>query len=257
MALPPATAANLTNEYIGHIVVPRVTTTGTWMGISHNTEMTDSLLLLTWVDGDEVMTSFRYASGYVAPDIYTGDATISQISHTINDTHYELTYRCGNCWTWDQDGATGSQVPKTTSAAAQLIGWAQATTAPVSPSDSDSAIVQHANDGIFGALVASARNPAYTAWASLATVTSSGAGATGTGTGSANATGTGAASPATATPVACPAANNLVNTTWDYIIVGAGAGGIPLADKLSEAGKSVLLIEKGHIVWSLGRDYEA
>lgn len=33
--------------------------------------------------------------------------------------------------------------------------------------------------------------------------------------------------------------------TWDYIVVGAGAAGIPLADKLSESGQSVLLIEKG------------
>ncbi|KAK5133906.1 hypothetical protein LTR08_007135 [Meristemomyces frigidus] len=246
MALPPAADSSLTNEYIGRIVVPRVAA-GTWMGISHNTEMTGSLLLLTWIDGDEIMTSFRYASGYVAPDIYTGNASLSQISHTINSTHYELTYRCGNCWTWDQDGATGSQVPKTTAAAAQLIGWAQATNAPTSPSESDSVIKQHANDGIFGALVASARNPAYTSWASLATATTSasGAGATGNGTGSANATGAGVVSTATATAVACPAVNKLANTTFDYIIVGAGAGGIPLADKLSEAGKSVLLIEKG------------
>ncbi|KAK5651942.1 hypothetical protein OQA88_11484 [Cercophora sp. LCS_1] len=34
-------------------------------------------------------------------------------------------------------------------------------------------------------------------------------------------------------------------TTYDYIIIGSGAGGIPLADRLSEAGKTVLLIEKG------------
>lgn len=33
--------------------------------------------------------------------------------------------------------------------------------------------------------------------------------------------------------------------TYDYIVVGAGAGGIPIADKLSQAGKKVLLIEKG------------
>ncbi|KAF2477538.1 cellobiose dehydrogenase, partial [Lindgomyces ingoldianus] len=33
--------------------------------------------------------------------------------------------------------------------------------------------------------------------------------------------------------------------TWDYIIVGSGAGGIPLADRLSESGKSVLLLERG------------
>ena len=32
---------------------------------------------------------------------------------------------------------------------------------------------------------------------------------------------------------------------WDYIVVGTGAGGIPIADRLSESGKSVLLIERG------------
>lgn len=33
--------------------------------------------------------------------------------------------------------------------------------------------------------------------------------------------------------------------TYDYIVIGSGAGGIPVADRLSEAGNSVLLIEKG------------
>ena len=33
-------------------------------------------------------------------------------------------------------------------------------------------------------------------------------------------------------------------TPYDYIIVGAGAGGLVVADRLSEAGKKVLLIER-------------
>lgn len=36
-----------------------------------------------------------------------------------------------------------------------------------------------------------------------------------------------------------------VQKTYDYIVIGSGAGGIPVADRLSEAGFSVLLIEKG------------
>jgi cellobiose dehydrogenase (acceptor) len=33
--------------------------------------------------------------------------------------------------------------------------------------------------------------------------------------------------------------------TYDYIVIGSGAGGIPIADRLSEAGNSVLMIERG------------
>jgi cellobiose dehydrogenase (acceptor) len=35
------------------------------------------------------------------------------------------------------------------------------------------------------------------------------------------------------------------NRTYDYIVIGSGAGGIPIADRLSEAGHSVLLVERG------------
>ncbi|KAH9906803.1 cellobiose dehydrogenase [Xylariomycetidae sp. FL2044] len=46
--------------------------------------------------------------------------------------------------------------------------------------------------------------------------------------------------------LAPPVCSNVTtDQTWDYIIVGSGAGGIPLADRLSEAGHSVLLLEKG------------
>lgn len=101
MALPGASQDNLTNEYIGRVVVTRPES-GTWMGFSHSSGMTSSLLLLTWVkeDDNSVMADFRYASGYTEPAPYTGNATLSIISSNVNDTHYELTYRCEDCWAW-------------------------------------------------------------------------------------------------------------------------------------------------------------
>jgi cellobiose dehydrogenase (acceptor) len=33
--------------------------------------------------------------------------------------------------------------------------------------------------------------------------------------------------------------------TYDYVVIGSGAGGMPAASRLIEAGKTVLMIEKG------------
>jgi cellobiose dehydrogenase (acceptor) len=45
----------------------------------------------------------------------------------------------------------------------------------------------------------------------------------------------------------CIYGQNTLNSsqTYDYIVIGSGAGGMPVAGRLIEAGKSVLMIEKG------------
>ena len=50
-------------------------------------------------------------SGYVPPEDYTGVATLTQIAHTISDTHFELVFKCEGCWAWNQGGADGNQIP--------------------------------------------------------------------------------------------------------------------------------------------------
>ena len=54
-ALPPASLTSLNDEYIGHIVVP-IPSSGTWFGMAHSTQMPDNLLLVTWLNGNKVMT---------------------------------------------------------------------------------------------------------------------------------------------------------------------------------------------------------
>lgn len=197
--------------------------------------MTNSLLLTVWPNNGQILTSFRYATGYVMPDVYTGNATLTQISSTINSTHYSLIFRCQNCLAWDQGGATGSV---STSSKFWLLGWAQANPAPGNPTcPNEITLVQHDNgQSLFPAtLDGNATNPSYSSWAALATKTVTGS----CGGTTATATTTTTSVPTATSGVPVPTA------TYDYIVVGAGAGGIPIADKLSESGKSVLLIEKG------------
>ncbi|KAK2760175.1 hypothetical protein FQN54_002242 [Arachnomyces sp. PD_36] len=224
-ALPPDAETVDATEYIGIIIGSTPEGAG-WAGISHGGPMTSSLLLVVWPNEDKVLTSFRYASGYVAPDIYTGDATISTISSSINETHYQIIYRCQNCWSWKQGGVAGGQE---TSGGSMVMGFAQALDAPEDPADPDSAVVQHNNGfGNFGAPVASAVAEEYSSWVELAP------------------TPTPSDPTPTPTPTPTPPAGEPVPTdSFDYIVVGGGAGGITVADRLSEDGSSVLLVERG------------
>ncbi|TGJ83688.1 hypothetical protein E0Z10_g5078 [Xylaria hypoxylon] len=234
VALPSNALTTDATEFIGYLLCPSNSTTLTgWCGISLAGPMTNSLLLMAYPYNNQVLTSFRYATGYDNPELYTGDAKLTQISSTVNSTHYSLIYRCQNCLSWNQGGATGSV---STSAGFLVLGWCNAFPSPGNPSCPDKVtLVQHDNgQSIFGAVLdSSVANPSYSAWAAKATATV---------TGSCAATTTTATSTATAAPTGVPVPSG---TTYDYIVIGAGAGGIPIADKLSEAGKKVLLIEKG------------
>jgi len=99
----------------------------------------------------------------------------------------------------------------------------------LTPTDPNSGIVQHNNgNGIFPFVVASLTNAKYTDWAtktisSVPTTTATN----------------------TVTTTTYSSRTIPTGVTYDYVIAGGGAGGIPFADKASAAGKKTLLIEKG------------
>ncbi|KAJ4339237.1 hypothetical protein N0V87_003411 [Didymella glomerata] len=234
----PGTAGVSDGEYIGYIKGPLTTGKQGYSGISHLGAMPNALLLVTWASGSEVQTAFTWASGYVQPVKYTGNATLTKFSQTVTDTSFELVYRCQDCWWWNQDGASNSQTPGT-NGEVQIIGWAQ-NKKTYSASD----IVQHDNgQGIFGITIADARSSKYDTWKNTKPVG-------GTPTASPTATISASKTSSVPSPTAC-VGTAAPSGSYDYIIVGGGAGGIPVADKLSESGKKVLLIEKGPP--SLGR----
>ena len=234
VALPADALTNNANEFIGYLQCASTNATFSgWCGVSLGGGMTDSLLLMAWPYNGTILTSFRYATAYSFPAVYNGTAALTQISSTINSTHYTLIFRCQNCLSWSENGQPGSA---STSSGVLVLGWSQAFPSPTNPQCPDLiGMVQHDNGmNIFGASLDShAASSNYTAWTALATKTVTG-----------NCTGLTAA---VITPVPVPTNE----PAWDYIVVGGGAGGLTIADRLSEAGHSVLLIEKGPP--SLGR----
>ncbi|KAF3004614.1 hypothetical protein E8E14_008457 [Neopestalotiopsis sp. 37M] len=237
VALPGDALTKDATEYIGLLRC-----TAGWCGLSHGEsgQMTGALLLVAWPYQDQVVTSFRYATGYNLPTVYSGDAKLTQISSSVNGTSFEIIYRCENCYSWNQNGATGSVA---SSSGLFVLGYAQAQAVVANPSCPDSSFNQHDAFGQYGGQLSAAANTAYATWAALATKTTNGA--CGSSSTSTTTTTTSTVPTTTAVPTATPTCAAPSSDTYDYVIVGAGAGGIPIADRLSDAGHKVLLIEKG------------
>lgn len=198
--------------------------------------MTNNLLLTIYPHDGEILTALMWATGYEMPVPYAGEAEITQVSSKITADSYELIYRCVGCLAWNHDGTTGG--PKT-STGGMMLGWALAAASPGAPEcPADITLGQHGSQYIFrGTFTENIANEAYEDWTALATGVVPGD--------------CGGTEPTpTATTTAVPTATGIpvpTDTSYDYIVVGGGAGGIPIADRLSEAGHSVLLIEKGPV----------
>ncbi|KAE9399353.1 CBD9-like protein [Gymnopus androsaceus JB14] len=84
-------------EFIGEIVAPR--STG-WAGASLTGGMTESLLLLTWLDGETIIGTNRFTTPcreYNSPRPYAGPKITNLASSKVNATHWKWVYRCENC----------------------------------------------------------------------------------------------------------------------------------------------------------------
>jgi len=236
IAFPTSPAAN--SEFIGQIKGP--INTG-YSGLSFGGGMVGRLLLVAWKDpnSNTIRHSFRMADAYVEPYIYTGNAVATTMYTEITSTHWIWTFRCQNCATW-----TGSSVSSGFDASADftVMGWAQASSGTTDQTNANSAIAQHNNGfGQFGVVLTGARFSQYSSWIAAAP--------TSTPTSSVPATTTTRSTTTTAAVTGIPAPTE----AYDYIVVGGGAGGLVAADKLSQAGKSVLLVERGPpSTWATG-----
>lgn len=132
--------------------------------------MTNALLLVAWASEGTVYTSFRWATGYTLPGLYTGDAKLTQVSSNVTDTHFELIYRCQNCFSWNQDGTSGSVE---TTQGFLVLGHAAGSSGLENPTCPDRATFgfHDAGFGQWGAPLEGATSESYAEWAELATTT--------------------------------------------------------------------------------------
>ncbi|KAI8986846.1 hypothetical protein BD414DRAFT_545310 [Trametes punicea] len=212
--------ASTSSEFIGEIVAPL---DAKWIGLALGGAMIGDLLIVSWPNGNEIVYSTRYATEYALPDVYEGPTITTLPSSMVNSTHWKFVFRCQNCTSWEGGGGidpTGTGV----------FAWAYSSIGVDDPSDPNTTFQEHTDFGFYGINFPDAQNSNYQNYLQ----------------------GNSGSPPPTSTPTG-PTSTSTTTTTgptatatpFDYIIVGAGPGGIIAADRLSEAGKKVLLLERG------------
>ncbi|KAF1955403.1 FAD/NAD(P)-binding domain-containing protein [Byssothecium circinans] len=216
IALPEAAST----DFIGRISVKGA---AGWAGISLKGPMSGSLMVVAWPNADRVVGSLRLATGYSNPGVFAGAASLKPIATgtSFDGTTYTYTFLCQGCI--QTDGSTFAAGASTAN-----LGWALANASPASPADSSATLGFHSGGfGLFGLNMAAARSASFAQWAALAE----------TGTPTTPTPGNGTSNGTTPIPTS--------NTTYDYIVVGSGPAGLVTSQRLTETGRSVLLIERG------------
>ncbi|KAJ3557036.1 hypothetical protein NM688_g1692 [Phlebia brevispora] len=216
----PASGSDST-EFIGEIVAP---IDSQWIGLALGGDMIQDLLLVAWPNDGDIVFSTRWATDYIQPVAYTGDATVTTISSSINSTYWRWVFRCEGCTSW-----TGGGIDVDSEG---VLAWAFSNIAVDDPSDPESTFQEHTDFGFFGIDYSTAHVSSSTYSGYL---NGQGGSSSPPTTSSAPPSQTSSAPPGPTTPA----------VAYDYVVIGGGPGGIIAADRLSEAGKKVLLLERG------------
>lgn len=129
--------------------------------------MTNNLLLLAWVNGQSIFTSFRLTPQIQSPPAYTRTPApvITPLCETgaINGTHFTYTFICQGCNQWVNNN--NQQAGWQFSAQTQLIGRAtNPRQKPNNPGDRNSQVQAHTDANQFILNIPRAKTDQYAAY---------------------------------------------------------------------------------------------
>ncbi|KAM0278614.1 hypothetical protein ACHAQH_005089 [Verticillium albo-atrum] len=211
---------NPTTDFIGRISAQA---TSGWAGVSLGGRMSNSLMVIAWPNEDDVVTSLRRSTGYSSPGVFNGGATLKTIAAgtSFDGTTYTYTFLCEGCI--QTDGTTFAADASTAD-----VGYGMAAAAVSAPTNPASPLTFHtAGFGLFDVDLAAAQSSEFATWAALASETG------------------GPPDDGGETPNPGNGTVPVSNSTYDYIVVGGGPAGLVTSQRLTETGRSVLLIERG------------
>ncbi|KAK0632918.1 hypothetical protein B0T14DRAFT_560560 [Immersiella caudata] len=130
--------------------------------------MVDSLLLVIYPYQGRILRSFCCITDYWAPNVYTGNAAVAEISSSFNETTHELLFRCENCFEWDYNG--DSDGVKTSEKTGVVLGRAHAKETPENAACPHIMTLGFHGMGRsrFGSGIADLASSLYAGWAALA-----------------------------------------------------------------------------------------
>ncbi|KAF4456326.1 cellobiose dehydrogenase [Fusarium albosuccineum] len=212
---------NPTTDFIGQFSAP---ITEGYASLSLGSSMAKKILIVAWPNGEKVVSSLRKATGYTNPDVLDDSTVVIkpiEKGTTVGASSFTFTFLCEGCIKDDGSSFTASDDPG-------ILGFAVSSTALTTPSDASGALNYHdAGFGGFSLDLAAAQSSKFSTWSAMASDDTSGSDPS-----------TGGGSTGNFTTI-------VSNATYDYIVAGAGAAGLIVAERLAETKKSVLLLERG------------
>jgi len=148
--LPPASETSEATEFIGEVIAAA---DNKWIGIALGGQMADNLLLVAWPNGEDIVFSPRYATGYLQPSVYSGP-TITTLQSSVDASgNWKWIFRCQNCTTW-----TGGSLATT---GTPVMAWVISNEAVLTPSSAASNFNEHDDFGFWGENLADASSDDY------------------------------------------------------------------------------------------------